>query len=153
MFRKLVWALLLPVLLGWGVPCPAADTIGLAVGILGIYSSADVPPNPAPGPAPTPDSTTCDNCGGTGKLGDGKVFVVCPVCKGTGKTAKPDPASPTKPASKSASKTASHQTVYKKFLVKQCDSSGCRSYEQWYQKTVPASEVATQLQAGWSLTR
>jgi DnaJ-class molecular chaperone len=27
----------------------------------------------------------CDNCSGTGKLGDGTVSVICPVCNGTGK--------------------------------------------------------------------
>lgn len=35
--------------------------------------------------APAPVSDRCDNCGGTGKLGDGKIVTVCPVCKGTGK--------------------------------------------------------------------
>lgn len=27
----------------------------------------------------------CDNCGGTGKVGDGRVFVKCAACDGTGK--------------------------------------------------------------------
>lgn len=27
----------------------------------------------------------CENCRGAGKVGDGRVFVVCPACKGTGK--------------------------------------------------------------------
>jgi len=35
--------------------------------------------------APTPASDKCENCDGTGKLGDGKIVTVCPVCKGTGK--------------------------------------------------------------------
>ena len=34
-----------------------------------------------------PPSDTCENCGGTGKLGDGTVSVECPVCDGTGKPA------------------------------------------------------------------
>lgn len=33
-------------------------------------------------PAPP---NVCENCGGTGKLGDGRITVPCPVCKGTGK--------------------------------------------------------------------
>lgn len=41
-------------------------------------------PNPAPSPAP-PKTEICDNCNGTGKLGDGTVFVKCPECDGTGK--------------------------------------------------------------------
>ena len=35
--------------------------------------------------APEPTPKACANCRGAGKVGDGKVFVVCPVCKGTGK--------------------------------------------------------------------
>ena len=34
---------------------------------------------------PTPASDKCENCDGTGKLGDGRIVTVCPVCKGTGK--------------------------------------------------------------------
>ena len=33
----------------------------------------------------SPSSDVCDNCGGTGRLGDGVVSVECPVCDGTGK--------------------------------------------------------------------
>ena len=35
--------------------------------------------------APTPASTVCENCGGTGTLGDGRVSVKCQACDGTGK--------------------------------------------------------------------
>jgi DnaJ-class molecular chaperone len=35
--------------------------------------------------APAPASDKCTNCDGTGKLGDGRIVTVCPVCKGTGK--------------------------------------------------------------------
>lgn len=34
---------------------------------------------------PTPASDKCENCDGTGKLGDGRIVTTCPVCKGTGK--------------------------------------------------------------------
>ena len=37
----------------------------------------------------TPSSEVCDNCGGTGRLGDGTVSVECPLCEGTGKPVKP----------------------------------------------------------------
>lgn len=40
---------------------------------------------PRPLPQPTPASDVCENCNGTGKLGDGTVSVTCPVCDGTGK--------------------------------------------------------------------
>ena len=36
-------------------------------------------------PDATPKSDKCENCRGTGKLGDGKIIVTCPVCNGTGK--------------------------------------------------------------------
>lgn len=36
-------------------------------------------------PKPSPVGDKCDNCGGTGRLGDGTVSVKCPVCDGTGK--------------------------------------------------------------------
>lgn len=42
---------------------------------------------PAPAPKPTPDGK-CGNCLGTGKIGDGRIILPCPVCKGTGKACK-----------------------------------------------------------------
>lgn len=38
-------------------------------------------------PAEKP-SEQCENCRGAGKIGDGKVFVTCPSCNGTGKKTK-----------------------------------------------------------------
>lgn len=38
--------------------------------------------------APTPASDKCDNCDGTGKIGDGRIVIECPACKGTGKKLK-----------------------------------------------------------------
>lgn len=34
---------------------------------------------------PTPASDQCENCNGTGIIGDGTVKIQCPECKGTGK--------------------------------------------------------------------
>jgi hypothetical protein len=39
-------------------------------------------------PSPKPESDQCENCDGTGKLGDGRIVTVCPICKGTGKQPK-----------------------------------------------------------------
>ncbi len=39
-------------------------------------------------PTPPPASDKCDNCDGTGKIGDGRIVMTCPVCKGTGKKLK-----------------------------------------------------------------
>lgn len=33
-----------------------------------------------------PASDACENCRGTGRIGDGNVVYDCPVCKGTGKS-------------------------------------------------------------------
>ena len=37
----------------------------------------------------SPSNDICENCAGTGRLGDGTVSVECPVCDGTGKPVKP----------------------------------------------------------------
>jgi DnaJ-class molecular chaperone len=37
---------------------------------------------------PAAPSDRCENCDGTGKIGDGRIVMTCPVCKGTGKKAK-----------------------------------------------------------------
>jgi len=39
-------------------------------------------------PAPTPDAGRCENCNGTGKIGDGRIVMTCPECNGTGKEAR-----------------------------------------------------------------
>ena len=36
-------------------------------------------------PDATPNADKCTNCNGTGKIGDGKIVMTCPVCNGTGK--------------------------------------------------------------------
>lgn len=43
---------------------------------------------PAPSPTPPKPGGKCANCLGTGKIGDGRIVVDCPVCKGTGKACK-----------------------------------------------------------------
>lgn len=41
-----------------------------------------------PSPSPAPASDACENCNGTGKVGDGKIVSTCRACGGTGKTPK-----------------------------------------------------------------
>lgn len=41
-----------------------------------------------PTPSPEPDSDICENCNGRGKVGDGTIMRICPVCDGTGKKKK-----------------------------------------------------------------
>jgi len=39
-------------------------------------------------PSPAPVSDDCENCNGTGKVGDGRIVSTCRACGGTGKTPK-----------------------------------------------------------------
>jgi hypothetical protein len=51
-----------------------------------LISAAALATRPSPSPTPTPaPSDVCENCNGTGKLGDGTVFVPCPICGGDGR--------------------------------------------------------------------
>ena len=36
-------------------------------------------------PAPDAPVGECKNCNGTGKIGDGRIVMTCPECKGTGR--------------------------------------------------------------------
>lgn len=58
-------------------PIDFVPIISVAVGVADSTSTT-------PEPAPTPKGE-CENCGGTGKVGDGTVFVPCAVCGGDGK--------------------------------------------------------------------
>ncbi len=49
-----------------------------------VQARQGLPPTPAP-------SDVCGNCDGTGKIGDGRIVLECPACKGTGKKPKTAP--------------------------------------------------------------
>jgi hypothetical protein len=84
MFRKLL-AVSLVVLSA--CPLSAGEFQSLAEGIVAMYATARPQPSPSPTPTPNPPSPSqiCTNCNGTGRVGDGTVFVTCVPCKGTGK--------------------------------------------------------------------
>lgn len=65
----------------------------------GLTLSAPTIPSPTP-PSPAP-AGKCDNCNGTGRLGDGTVSVSCPVCGGDGIVSEP-PKEPPPSASRPA---------------------------------------------------
>lgn len=84
----IIFALLLP------APATAQDWEWLAAACIShgaLYPTPLPAPGPAPGPSPTPTPgpKKCDNCGGTGKVGDGTISVTCPVCDGKGVTTGP----------------------------------------------------------------
>ena len=54
------------------------------IAVTGAYSLMSPSPAPLP-PAPAPGAT-CENCRGTGRVGDSTVSSVCPICKGSGVT-------------------------------------------------------------------
>lgn len=62
-------------------PSVTADLAAEAARLL-VQLRSEVPP------APQPSSDQCDNCGGTGTLGDGRITVKCPSCDGTGRKPK-----------------------------------------------------------------
>lgn len=59
-----------------GVYADLACEAGYAV----LRLRGEVAPTPPP-----PASDKCENCNGTGIIGDGRVKIQCPECKGTGK--------------------------------------------------------------------
>jgi hypothetical protein len=68
-------------------PGRGRDAKAVACGVLAtdLLDASPAPtPNPVPSPTPRPVPTKCDNCNGTGRVGDGRVFVPCPVCGGDG---------------------------------------------------------------------
>lgn len=80
--RALLYALLLLLVLS---PCycyawTSRDWVGVIEAVAGAVVIQ---------PTSKPSSDTCENCGGTGELGDGVVSVECPVCEGTGKPVQP----------------------------------------------------------------
>jgi hypothetical protein len=50
--------------------------VGGAYGVVGVTRR----PAPAPITPPAPKPGQCENCGGTGFVGDGRVKVPCPLC-------------------------------------------------------------------------
>lgn len=67
-----------------GCSTPSVQSIDFVPAVSVAVGVAEVTGEVAPTPDPTP-SGECDNCGGTGKVGDGTVFVPCAVCGGDGK--------------------------------------------------------------------
>lgn len=91
-------------------------------------------PSPSPGPSPTPTDDKCENCNGTGKLGDTRVALDCPVCDGTGKRTTDEP---TEPVAKQ-----SHA------VIQMASLPGCEPCERWWRDERPKYE-----RQGWRVTR
>lgn len=101
----------------------APAIIAAEIGLASI--AAVVPPTPVP-------SGKCENCGGTGKVGDGTVSVPCAVCDGDGYTGfsldlPPFPAAESPPATIEApSPPASQEPVARRNSASlSCASGSC----------------------------
>lgn len=68
-----------------GCTAPAPEPIDFVPAISVAVGVAEATRGATPAPAPTPAKGTCDNCGGTGRVGDGTVSVPCAACGGDGK--------------------------------------------------------------------
>lgn len=66
-----------------------------------------------------PSGDTCDNCGGSGRVGDGTVSVECAACDGTGKKKKPGQRD-----SSAVNKKESTGTPVEAFLERNCTTFG-----------------------------
>jgi len=75
------------VMVGCVMTLPADDST-LTAELASETARAMVHMRATPTPTPEPASDKCENCNGTGKVGDGRVFVKCPECDGTGKRKK-----------------------------------------------------------------
>lgn len=62
-------------------PLPLAQVDGWCAAMAGVAAFDNGDSQPAPVPKP---EGKCDTCGGTGKVGDGRVFVDCMECGGDG---------------------------------------------------------------------
>jgi RecJ-like exonuclease len=75
------------VMVGCVMTLPADDST-LTAELASETARAMVQMRATPTPTPEPAGDKCENCNGTGKVGDGRVFVKCPECDGTGKRKK-----------------------------------------------------------------
>lgn len=90
MTRTLTYITLVLLVVITCVMCKASDvSVGKSTWVLLVQTAMAQPDvDPTPNPTPEPDSDICENCNGTGRVGDGTVSTICPVCDGTGKRKK-----------------------------------------------------------------
>ena len=92
-----------------------------------MLSQRDAIPEPSPRPQP---GDKCDNCNGTGKVGDGRVMVTCAVCDGTGVIPAAEPA---------------QQEQYS--TITMVTQDGCPPCEKWWREERPKWALQ-----GWRIT-
>jgi hypothetical protein len=52
---------------------------------LALHIATEAPPLKVPSPDQPDQGDTCEECGGSGRLGDGTIMVTCGACGGTGR--------------------------------------------------------------------
>jgi len=63
------------------------DFLPTTSAVVGVWSTTDAA-------SPIAPDDRCENCNGTGRLGDGRVETTCPECQGSGKKSRSDRAVP-----------------------------------------------------------
>jgi hypothetical protein len=82
--RYVIFAMLVVVgCVGGGLPDDPTITADLAVETALLVAELRAGPPPAPAPR-----GECENCNGTGRIGDGRIVMTCPACNGTGKASE-----------------------------------------------------------------
>jgi len=76
----LSWLLFFALPSGYAEAWTANEWLGVIEASAGVVVTQRLPD--------APSGDVCDNCNGTGKVGDGTVFVECAACDGTGKRKK-----------------------------------------------------------------
>lgn len=114
----------------------------LAAHTSGLFGMAPIVPD-------EPESDECENCGGSGKVGDGRVFVECPVCDGTGKKTDKPPVKPVAPVEPVVPDEPNlpepvKEVKYIKSTIQMYSRPGCPSCVQWKNKEAPKLK-----RAGW----
>lgn len=92
---RLVLVFVLLLVAGCRPASPPPPDLRPWIAVTGVYALMSPSPAPLP-PAPAPGAK-CENCRGTGKVGDGTAFETCTVCGGTGVTPAKAPAAPLPP--------------------------------------------------------
>lgn len=107
-------------------PLPDLRAFIATSGVASLMSPSPAPLPPQP-PAPEPGKRECENCHGTGIVGDGPTSFTCAVCDGRGFVAGGSPVSPAggRAAARSPARSAAPGSDQPTFRIV-CEDGVCR---------------------------